>query len=58
LSAQTEISHLVDRFYQENEYIVTYQQCEAAKNDVEYFLVLLELALVYVKREEGKAKGR
>jgi hypothetical protein len=47
----------VDRFYQENEYIVTYQQCEAAKNDAEYFLVLMGLAMVHVKCNVGKDQG-
>jgi len=57
LSAQTEISHLVDRFYEENEDIVAFQQCEVAKNDVEYLLVLVELAIVHAKCNVGKDQG-
>ncbi len=42
-------SQLVDRFYEENEYLMAPQQYEAAKKDFEYLIRLLELAEEYHK---------
>jgi hypothetical protein len=38
---------MMDRFYQGNEHLVAPQQYEAAKQDFEYFLRLLDLAIHY-----------
>jgi hypothetical protein len=38
---------LVDRFYQVNEHFMVSEQCMAAKQDAEYFIHLLDLAIHY-----------
>jgi len=50
-AAMGEYLNLVDRFYQENEHLMTPQQYEAAKKDYEYFMRLIALAGEY--RKEG-----
>jgi predicted nucleotidyltransferase len=44
-NAMKEYAALVDRFYQDNEYLMAPQQYKAAKKDFEYFLRLLDLAI-------------
>jgi prepilin-type N-terminal cleavage/methylation domain-containing protein len=46
-NAMQEYMALVDRFYQGNEYLMAPEQYEAAKQDFEYFLRLLYLAIHY-----------
>jgi hypothetical protein len=51
-NAMNEYAALVDRFYQNNEYLMAAQQCAAAKKDFEYFMRLVDLATAYYPREE------
>lgn len=44
-NAMKEYVALVDRFYRGNEYLMIPEQYEAAKQDFEYFLRLLDLAV-------------
>jgi len=44
-----EYLQLVDRFYEENKYLLAPQQYEAAKKDFEYFVRLVKLAEEYHK---------
>ena len=56
-NAMTEYSTLVDRFYQVYEHLAPHQY-RVAKQDFEYFLRLLDLAIAYYREEEverGKA---
>jgi hypothetical protein len=46
-NAMTEYTALVDRFYQDNENLMVPEQYRAARQDFEYFLRLLDLALHY-----------
>lgn len=48
-SAMQEYVALVDRFYQENEELMAPEQGKAAKQDYEYFLRLLDLAIAYYR---------
>ena len=47
--AMGEYLQLVDRFYEENEYLMAPEQYETAKEDFEYFIMLIELAEAYRK---------
>jgi len=47
--AMREYLQLVDRFYSENENLMAPRQYEAAKQDFEYFMRLVELAEEYHK---------
>jgi len=44
-----EYLQLVDRFHEENEYLMAPEQYETAKEDFEYFIMLIELAEAYRK---------
>ena len=46
-AAMEEYEQLVDWFYRENENLMAPQQYEAAKKDLEYFILLVELAVAY-----------
>jgi hypothetical protein len=46
-NAMGEYAALVDRFYRDNENLMAPQQHRAAKQDFEYFMRLLELAIQY-----------
>jgi len=48
-SAMGEYLQLVDRFHEENEYLMAPEQYETAKEDFEYFIMLIELAEAYRK---------
>jgi len=48
-AAMGEYLQLVDRFYEENEYLLAPQQHAKAKKDFEYFMRLVELAEEYHK---------
>ena len=50
-AAMGEYLQLVDRFYEENKYLLAPQQNATAKKDFEYFMLLVELAAEY--RKEG-----
>jgi len=54
MMARTQLSILVDRFYQENKDFIAPQQYGAAKRDFEYFLVLVELAIEHAKHAVEK----
>jgi len=47
--AETALSQLIDRFYQENEDMLTPLQHRIARQDYEYFMRLLDLALAYYR---------
>ena len=49
-----EYLRLMDRFYSENADMISPQQYEAAKKDVEYFMRLVELAVEYYTTEGCK----
>ena len=53
-TVKTAYIDLVDRFYRENEQMMAPHQCEGAKVDFEYFMVLVELAIAYHREEEDK----
>ena len=48
-AAMGEYLQLVDRFYEENKYLMAPEQYGTAKKDFEYFMVLVELAEEYHK---------
>jgi len=48
-AAMGEYLQLVDRFHEENEYLMAPEQYETAKKDFEYFMLLIELAVEYHK---------
>ena len=48
-SAMQEYVALVERFHQENEELMAPEHCKAAKQDFEYFLRLLDLAIAYYR---------
>jgi len=50
-AAMGDYLQLVDRFYEENEYLMAPQQNATAKKDFEYFMRLIELAEEYRKEE-------
>jgi hypothetical protein len=51
-AAMKEYDSLVDRFYDENKDFMPHVQYRAAKKDVEYFCVLVELADQYRELHE------
>jgi hypothetical protein len=53
-TVKTAYIDLVDHFYRENEQMMAPHQCEGAKEDFEYFMVLVELAIAYHWEEEDK----
>ena len=53
-----EYAALVDRFSLENEHLMSPQQYEAAKVDFEYFLRLLELAILYSATGRAGDQGK
>ena len=54
-AAMADYLQLVDRFYEENEYLMAPQQHAKAKKDFEYFMRLIELAEEYHK--DSKVSG-
>ena len=48
-SAENELSRLVDRFYNENRDLVSPDQYQAACNDYDYFMILVEMAIEHYK---------
>jgi len=48
-SAENELSRLVDRFYNENRDLVSPDQYQAARNDYDYFMILVEMAIEHYK---------
>jgi len=54
-AAMGEYLQLVDRFYEENKYLMAPEQYGTAKKDFEYFMVLVELAEEYHK--DSKVSG-
>ncbi len=56
-AAQKQLHALADRFYQENEDFMAGRQCQAAKYNMDYFIVLLDLAIAHAK-DERRNKGK
>jgi hypothetical protein len=56
-NAMREYTALVDRFYQGNEHLMAPQQYRAAKQDFEYFMRLLDLAIHYSPMSGQSDKG-
>jgi hypothetical protein len=48
-SAENELVRLVDKFYDENRGLVSPDQYRAARNDYDYFMVLVEMAVEHYK---------
>jgi hypothetical protein len=48
-SAENELARLVDRFYDENRDLVSPDQYQAARNDYDYFMILVEMAIEHYK---------
>ena len=46
----------MDRFYHENEDMIPPQQYEAAKNNFEYFMRLVDLAMAYYRERDKWAE--
>lgn len=51
-SFQTSYEKLIRTFYKEHQDIITIQQYEAARNDSEYFLQLIESACDYYQAQD------
>ena len=43
---------LVDRFYQENDQLITGRQHETARGNLDYFIILVEQTLAHYKEEQ------
>jgi hypothetical protein len=56
LTAQKEYGKLVNKFYSENQSMIAPQQYEGAKNDITYFIVLIELTIEHY-RQKDQEKG-
>ena len=50
-AAEKDLEQLLERFYDENQDMMARQQFDAAKKDLGYFLVLIEMAIGYYNRE-------
>ncbi len=48
-SAENELARLVDRFYDENREFMSLDQYRTARNDYDYFMILLEMAVEHYK---------
>ncbi len=48
-SAENELALLVDRFYDENGELVSADQYQTARNDYDYFMILVEMAVEHYK---------
>jgi hypothetical protein len=49
--AERALEQLLNRFYDENQNMISHQQYEAAKKHFGYFLVLIETAVEYYDQE-------
>ena len=50
--AEKGLEQLLDRFSDENQDMMAYQQHDAAKKDFGYFLTLIEMAIAYYEPED------
>jgi hypothetical protein len=55
--AEEALQKLIDRFYRENKVMVAPPQYEAAKEDFEYFMRLVDLAVAYYQDGATEGKG-
>jgi len=53
--AETELARLVDRFYDENRDFLSADQYSTARDDYDYFMVLVEMAIEHYRTDESRS---